>query len=176
MAWPDLAIGFIVALGVWQGWRRGLISELTGTVAFAAAVAAAFLYPGMWDGFAQTLTHLGAGSAHVVAMLAYAAVAYAVVLAIGSALGAVAKLPIIGTLNRALGGIVGLVKAIVFVWVVLYVALFFPLSPDLRGDLHNSRLVALFEEPNASLDATVSASLPWFLRPYSDSIFARHRV
>jgi uncharacterized membrane protein required for colicin V production len=176
MAWPDLAIAFVIALGVWHGWRRGLISELTGMVAFAAAVAAAFVYPGMWDGFVQARTHLGAGSSHVVALLVYAALAYAVVFSIGAGLGAVAKLPLIGTANAALGAIVGLLKGIALIWVVLYVALFFPLPHDLREDLHRSHLVAMFEGPNARLDSTLRSSLPSFLQPYSESIFARHRV
>ena len=176
MAWPDIVIGLGVVAGVVQGWRRGLIAELTGTVALAAGVGAAFIYPGMWDGAAQALTHLGAGSAHAIAMLVYAALAYALVFALGSALGLVAKLPLVGTANAAFGGLVGLVKTVAFVWVVLYVALFFPLSRDLRQDLHDSRLVAVFEGPNARLDTTLRSSLPSFMRPYSESIFARHRV
>jgi uncharacterized membrane protein required for colicin V production len=176
MAWPDLAIGLVTTLGVWQGWRRGLISELTGTVAFAAGVAAAFVYPGMWDGFVASLTHLGPGSSHVVAMIAFAGVAYALVFALGAVLGTVAKLPVIGIANGVLGGMVGLVKATIFVWVVLYVALFFPLSHDLRQDLHESRLVAVLEQPNPKLDGTIRSSLPWFVRPFSESLFARHRV
>jgi membrane protein required for colicin V production len=176
MAWPDLAIGLVAAVGVWQGWRRGLISELTGTVAFAAAIAAAFVYPGMWDGFFAALTHLGPGSSHVVAMIVFAGVAYALVFALGALLGTIAKLPVIGTANGALGGVVGLVKTTVFVWAVLYVALFFPLSRDLRDDLHHSWLVAMLEQPNAKLDGTLRSSLPWFVRPFSESLFARHRV
>jgi uncharacterized membrane protein required for colicin V production len=176
MAWPDLAIGLLAALGVWQGWRRGLISELTGPVAFAAAVAAAFVYPGMWDGFFATLAHLGPGSSHVVAMIVFAGFAYALVFALGAVLGTVAKLPVIGIANGALGGVVGLAKTTVFVWVVLYVALFFPLSHDLRQDLHHSWLVAMFEQPNAKLDGTLQSSLPSFVRPYSETLFARHRV
>jgi uncharacterized membrane protein required for colicin V production len=176
MAWPDVAIGFVIAVGALQGWRRGFISELTGTVAFAAALAAAFVYPGNWDGFVATVTRLGPGSSHVIAMIVFATFAYAVVFAIGTFLGKLAKLPLIGTVNGALGAAVGLVKATIFVWVVLYVALFFPLSRDLREDLHRSWMVAVLEGPNARLDGSLRSSLPWFVRPFSESIFARHRV
>ena len=176
MAWPDVAIGLALAFGLWHGWRRGLIAELTGTLALVASLASGFVYPGMWDTFVRTHTHLGEGSAHVVALLSYSAVTYAAVYALGAVLGAVARLPVLGTANAALGATLGFVKTAAFAWLVLYVALFFPLSRDLRGDLHRSRLVAMLEGPNARLDGTLRRSLPWFMRPFSQDVFARHHV
>jgi uncharacterized membrane protein required for colicin V production len=176
MAWPDIVVGLIFAFAALRGWRVGLIAELTGTLALFAAIGAAFAYPGMWDGLMVTMLHLGPGSAHVAGMFAYAAVAYAVVSAIGFALGRVAKLPLIGTANAALGSAFGLAKSMLFVWVVLYVALFFPLSSDLRADLHRSYFVAMLSSHDAALDDTLRSTLPQFVRPYSDNVFARHRV
>jgi len=176
MQWPDIVIAVIVLFGAWRGWRRGLIAELTGTVAFAAGLVAAFSYPGMWDGFVQAHSHLGPGSAHVIAMLGYAGLAYGIVFVLGGVLGGVARLPIIGTANAALGSLVGLVQAGLFVWAALYVALFFPLSRDLRDDLHHSKLVAALEFANPRLDGSLRSSLPWFVRPFASGIFARHRV
>lgn len=174
--WPDIVIGLIVLFGAWRGWRRGLISELTGILSLAAGVTAAFSYPGMWDGAVAEHTHLGPGSAHVVAMLAYAGLAYGIVFAAGQVLGRIAKLPLIGTANAGLGALVGVVQASVIIWAVLYVALFFPLSPDLRNDLHRSQLVAMLQVPNPRLDDTLRSSLPPFVRPYTEEMFARHRV
>lgn len=176
MVWPDIVVGLLLAFGAFRGWRVGLIGELRGTVAFAAAVVAAFTYPGTWDGFAHDRTGLGPGSAHVLALLAYAAAAYAVVFMLGFALGRIAKLPIIGIVNAALGASIGIVKTTIFAWAILYVALFFPLSHELRDDLHRSRAVAVLESPNERFDATLRSSLPWFVRPYSSDIFARHHV
>ncbi len=176
MRWPDIVIGLAVLFGLWRGWKRGFIAELTGTLALAAALAASFAYPGMWDTAVQVRTHVSPGPAHVIAMLGYAALAYGIVFALGHVLGGIAKLPLIGTANAALGGIVGAVQACVILWAVLYVALFFPLSPDLREDLHHSRFVSVLAFANPRLDATLSASLPWFVRPFTTDIFARHRV
>ena len=176
MAWPDIVAGSIFAFAALRGWRVGLIAELTGTLALVAGIGAAFAYPGAWDGFVMSMLHLGSGSARVGGMFAYAVVAYTVVSAIGFALGRVAKLPIIGTANAALGSAFGLAKSMLFVWAVLYIALFFPLSRDLRDDLHRSRFVAMLSSDDAGLDDTLRSSLPQFVRPYSKDIFARHRV
>jgi hypothetical protein len=58
----------------------------------------------------------------------------------------------------------------------LYVALFFPLPHDLRTDLHNSQLVALVTSENQQIDGLVKNTMPWFIRPLVQPLFARHRV
>lgn len=175
-SWPDVAIGAVVVFGALKGFKRGLIAELAGALALAFGVAAAFFYAGQWDGFVRGWTHLPPGPSHVTGMVLYAAAAYAIVLALGAALSAVAKLPLIGTANALLGALVGLIKAAVFAWAVLYVALFFALPADVRQDLHRSVLVSVLQIPNAGLDGTLRASLPPLVAPYADSLFARHRV
>lgn len=176
MTWPDIVIGFVMVFGGLKGFKRGLVNELTGAVALAFGIAAAFAYAGTWDGFVHAWTHLGAGSAHIIAMVLYAFVAYGIVFALGRALSTVAKLPLIGTANALLGAVVGVVKATVFAWAIVYVALFFPLTRDVRDDLHRSQLVALLQRPNAALDDNLRASLPWFVRPFTAALFERHRV
>lgn len=176
MAWPDIVIAAILVLSALRGFKTGFVRELTGAVAFFFAIAAAFQYPGFWDATVQSLTGLRPASAHVLALILYAGAAYAIVLVIGAVLGRIAKLPIIGLANAILGAALGLAKAMVFLWAVVYVALFFPLSRDLRHDLHQSRLVALLEEPNPPLDGTLRRSLPWYARPFAEGMFARHHV
>ena len=176
VAWPDIVIAIVVLFGTLKGFKSGLVRELTGALALAFAIAAAFRYPGMWDGFIATHVHVSPGATHVVGMVAYAAVAYAIVLALGSVLSLVAKLPLLGIVNALGGAVVGAAKALVIVWVVLYVALFFPLSHDIRDDLHRSSFVAQLERPNERFDTTLRATLPPFIAPFADSLFAEHRV
>lgn len=175
-AWPDLVIGAILLLGAFRGYSRGFVAELTGALALVAAIAAAFVYPGMWDKPLGDFSRLGPGSAHVIGLLIFAAIAYILVLYVGSLLNRIAKLPLLGLVNKALGAVVGLAWAAVFVWVVLFVALYFPLSKDLRSDLGRSALVHVFEGPNGQLDTFTKKSLPWFVKPFSNGIFGRHRV
>ncbi len=174
MTWPDVAIAFVVIVGALRGFKRGFVRELSGAIALAFAVAAAFRYPGIWDGFVRGWLHLSGASAHVVGMLAYAAAAYAIVLALGGALSMMAKLPLLGVGNAVLGAVVGGAKAIVLVWALLYVGFFFPLAPSVRADLHRSMLVAALQRPTRTLDASLRASLPSFLQPFADSLFAAH--
>jgi membrane protein required for colicin V production len=176
LPWPDLVIGLILILGIWRGYARGFVAELMGAVALGAAIFAAFVYPGMWDGPLGAWTHLGAGSAHVIGMLAFSGIAYGIVVLIGRFLARVAKLPVLGLVNSILGAVVGLAWSAVFCWLVLFIALYFPLSTDLRKDLGKSHLVAVLEGPNPAIDDFLKKSMPWFMKPFSDGIFNNHRV
>lgn len=176
MTWPDLVIGGIALLFALKGYKRGFVSEIGGFIALAAAIWAALRYPGTLDAFAKTTLHVGEGSAHVVGMIVFAGAVYVALLLVSLALSRVAKLPIIGIGNGLGGAAVGVAKALVGVWVVLYVALFFPLPSDLRDDLHRSQLVAVVTSENATVDGIVRGSMPWFVRPLVKPIFDRHRV
>lgn len=176
MTWPDLAIAAILLLAVLKGFKRGLIMELAGAIAIAAALAAPWFYNGAFDGALVSTFHIPAGSAHVLAMVLVGIAAYVAVTIVARVLGAIAKLPILGTGNALAGACVGLVKGLIFVWVVLYVALFFPLSQAIRSDLHRSTAVAFVTMPNVYVDRALSATLPSFAHPVTDPLFERHRV
>jgi uncharacterized membrane protein required for colicin V production len=174
--WPDLLAFVILVTGTVRGVMRGFVSELTGMIALAVAIAAAFLYPGMWDNPIESWTQLGPGSAHVIAMALFAALAYSIVLIIGGLLGRIAKLPLINIANAVLGGGVGFVKAALLLWLLVFIALYFPLSKDLRADLSHSYIVGLLQGPNGQIDTWAKQSLPWFARPFSNGILGRHHV
>jgi uncharacterized membrane protein required for colicin V production len=176
IAWPDIAIGAVLILGALKGFKRGFIGELTGFVALAFGLVAAFIYPGSWDGFARDWFHLGPGSAHVVGMIVYGSLVYWLVFTVGFVLSRVAKLPIIGLGNGILGAGVGFVKALLFVWVIVYIALFFPLTKDLRADLHQSWFIAVLQAPDERLDGMMRNSLPWFVQPFAGPMFDQHKV
>lgn len=176
MPWPDVVIIVILMLGTISGFRRGFIGELSGAVALAAGVVAGFAYGGWFDGAVIGLTHLGPGSAHVIGIFVTGLLAYGIVLFIGFVLETVAKLPLLGIANSLGGAAIGFVKAVLLVWVAVYVALFFPLSRDLRADLHRSALVGFIATPDRSLDEHVRASLPWYLKALSIPLFDRHHV
>ncbi len=176
LAWPDIVIGAVLILGALKGFKRGFIAEITGFIALAFGLVAAFIYPGSWDGFARDWLHLGPGSAHVVATIAYGSLVYALVFGVGMVLSRIAKLPVIGIGNGILGAGVGLVKALLFVWAIVYVALFFPLTPDLRADLHRSHFIAVLQAPDERLDGVMRNSLPWFVQPFAGAMFDQHKV
>jgi uncharacterized membrane protein required for colicin V production len=176
VAWPDIVIALIVLFTTLRGIKRGMIGELTGAVALAFGISAAFAYAGTFDAFVRDHGHLGAGPAHVVGTILYAALAYAIVYALGAGLATIARLPILNAVNAMLGAVVGFAKGCVYAWAILYVALLFPLPSDVRGDLHHSQLVALLQIPDGWFDAQLRDKLPDFMRPYGNPILDRHRV
>ena len=176
ITWPDLVIGGIALLFALKGWKRGFVGEIGGFIALSAAIWAALHYPGTMDQPLREYGHVNAGSAHVVGMIAFAAIVYVALLAISAILSRIARLPVIGLGNGAGGALVGIAKALVGTWIVLYVALFFPLTPDLRSDLRASMLVGLVTSENAQVDGIVKNTMPWFIRPLVQPIFARHKV
>jgi uncharacterized membrane protein required for colicin V production len=176
MVWPDIVIAAFALIAALRGWKRGFVSELAGFVALALGLWSGYRYNGAFDRNIGAITHLGPGSAHVLGMAAMAFIVYAVLFIASLLLGRIAKLPILGTGNAIAGAALGIIKACLVTWAVLYIALFFPLSPDLRGDLHRSQLVAIITQPNAQLDNVIERQMPWFVKPFASTLFAHHRV
>lgn len=176
MVWPDLLIGAILLIAAVKGWRRGFVAELGGAVAFFAALATPWRYNGSADGWIAGIVHLGPGSAHVVGMFLTGLLTYAIIIAIAWLLSGIAKLPVIGIGNGIGGAMIGFLKGAVLCWLVLYLALFFPLSPDLRSDLHRSQLVHALVQPDDRIDHAILATMPWFARPFLRPYFRLHDV
>lgn len=176
LTWPDLVIGALALVFALKGWKRGFVSELAGAVAVFVAVVAAIRYPGSLDDLAERYARASPGAAHIVGMVAFALAWYLAVMALAWIFGRFAKLPVISLANHAAGSVVGLTKALAGAWAVLYVALFFPLTHDLRADLHRSTMVSIVTEPNPTVDGLMRGALPSFVKPFADPIFLNHRV
>jgi hypothetical protein len=119
---------------------------------------------------------LSGDSAHAVGLIVFAALWYALVMLVAFGLGRVAKLPFVGLANSIAGALLGAAKALFGAWLVLYVILFFPLSRDLRADLHRSAFVQLVAQPNHDVDLTVENLFPWFMKPVLLPFFAQHHT
>ena len=173
--WPDLLIAVVVVIGALMGFRRGFVAALTGIVAVVIAVYAGFQYGGAWDGWIAALTHLSAGSAHVVALSLWAISAYLITVIIGVILGGFARLPGLGFINALLGAGVGALEGAALLWLALYIALLFPLPKDVRADLARSPLVGMLTAQNARVDAAFTGLLPWLARPFANGFFSHHK-
>jgi uncharacterized membrane protein required for colicin V production len=174
--WPDILIGAILAIGALKGFKRGLVSEIGGFIAIVLAFWSALHYNGAFDEPVARMTGTTPGSAHVIGMIAFAIAIYLVLLALSSALSIFVKLPVLGFANNVFGIPIGVVKAAVLVWAIIYVALFFPLPADVRADLHRSPLVELATRPNDQVDAAIVSTVPWFARPFVQGFLKSHRV
>lgn len=176
MVWPDILIGAVLLIGALKGFKRGLVSEIGGFIAIVLAFWSALHYNGAFDAPVASITGATPGSAHVIAMIAFAIAIYLVLLALSFALSFFAKLPVLGIANNVFGIPIGIIKAAVLVWAVIYIALFFPLPSDVRADLRRSSLVQLATEPNAQVDAAIVSTMPWFARPFVQGFLKSHRV
>ena len=158
-----------------KGWRRGFILEIGGFIALVAAVAAAINYPGIFDSFTRDLFNISEGSAHIVGMLVFALLVYVTLMMLSAVLARFAKLPVFNVVDAVGGAAVGVVKAFVGVWIVLYFVLFMPLATDVRGDLKRSGFVALITQADKPVDDVGEEHIPWFMRPMTQPLFDRHR-
>ncbi len=176
IGWPDILIVVILIIAAFKGFSRGFVSELGGAVAVVAALITPWYYNGAFDPWLENGVHLGPGSAHVVGMFLTGFITYIIVLAISWVLNRFAKLPIINVGNSIGGAAIGFAKGAVLIWLVLFVALYFPLSPDIRRDLHDSRFAVSFTEPDPTIDRAIEGTIPWFARPFLTPYFKRHHV
>ena len=101
---------------------------------------------------------------------------YVVLLFVARVLGAIAKLPVLGIGNALGGAFVGFLKGAILLWLVLFIALFFPLSPDIRDGLHQSRLAPSLVTYDAPIDDAILSTIPWFARPFVLPYFRRHHL
>ncbi len=176
LTWPDILIAAILLIALLKGYKRGFVMELSGAIALVLSLITPWFYGGVFDKIFEQWLHLGPGSAHVIGMFAVGIGTYVAVMLLARALNVVAKLPVLGFGNALAGGAIGLLKGLIGVWLILYIALFFPLSRDIRADLHRSALVQTLTEPDRQVDDAIIATLPWFARPLVRPVFARHQV
>ncbi len=176
IAWPDVAIAIVLVIATLKGYARGFVSELGGAVAVTAGLVAPWFYNGAFDPQIERLLNVGPGSAHVVGMFATGLAAYVVILVVARLLGTIAKLPLLGLGNAIGGAIIGFLKGAILLWLVLFIALFFPLSPDIRVSLSQSRLAPYLVTYDTPIDNAMLSTIPWFARPFVMPYFRRHRL
>jgi uncharacterized membrane protein required for colicin V production len=176
VAWPDVVIVIVLGIATWKGYSRGFVSELGGAVAVTAALVTPWFYNGSLDPQIQHLTNLGPGSAHVVGMFATGLLTYVILLFVARLLGNIARLPLLGIGNALGGAFIGFAKGAILLWLLLFVALFFPLSPDIRAGLHDSRFAPDLVLYDAPLDDAILSTIPWFARPFVMPYFRRHHL
>ncbi len=176
IGWPDLVIAAFVLVAGLRGFKRGFVAEATGAIAIGLGIIAAFHYDGFADIWVADIFHLGIGSAHIIGNVLIGIATYLLVLALAFVLNRVARLPMVNIGNAALGAALGVFKALVFAWAILYIALLFPLTHDVRGDFRKSLLVGLLSNADRPVDNAIKNAMPWFVKPFVDPIFDRHRM
>jgi uncharacterized membrane protein required for colicin V production len=176
IAWPDLLFAAVIALAVFKGYSRGFVKELGGLIAIAAAMIAPWYYNGSADWIIAKYTGIAPPLAHAAGMIGTSIAAYAIVMIVVLIVGAIVKLPILGLGNKIAGAAIGFAKAYALIWAVLFIALYFPLTPAIRTSLHESYLAPFFTAGDSTVDKGVLATVPEFARPFLLPFFANHHV
>lgn len=176
VAWPDIVIVVILGIGAYRGITRGFVSELSGAVAAVAALITPWYYNGSFDGTLSTFVKLGPGSAHVVGMFLTGIITYVIVQALAWVLNKFASLPGLNIVNGIGGGIIGLLKGSVVIWIALFIALYFPLSPDIRSDLRIAKTPIYFTQQDTTIDGMIESITPWFGKPFIGPYIHRHHL
>lgn len=176
MNWVDALVALTLAVAFWGGYRAGVVRELIGLAAIVLAWVLAGAFAGPFsDSLGQQLG-VSVAVAHLIGFWLLFLVVFAAVRALGWFLERVASLPIIKIVSGVGGGVVAAAKAVLLLWLLLFVALFFPISPDVRSAMRNSPSSRLIDSLDAPAYAMLEGALPKSVRIVAASILKHHRL
>ena len=176
VAWADVAMLAVLSFTTWRGYARGFVSELAGIVALVASIVVPWYYNGVLDVPIHNATGMALPIAHLAGMAICGVGAYLVVIVAAGFFGRIKKVPVLGFGNALAGAAVGLLKGSILVWLVLFVGLFFPLTPQIRASLHASAIAPYFVGYDPTIDRAIESTIPPFFRPLAMPFFKRHHV
>lgn len=176
MTWADWLVLLTLAVAFWGGYRGGIVRESIGLASIiVAGVVAGTLAGPLTPGFQKNFA-LEPASAHLVAFWLLFLVAFAVTRLAGWAAERATALPALKIASGLGGGLVACVKAVLALWCILFVALFFPIAPDVRATLRDSPSVRVIESLDASAYAMIEGALPGRAQPWARLFLRRHRL
>lgn len=173
--WADVAVIFVLLVMTLKGFTRGFVAEIGGLVSILAACLAALYYNGVLDGWLEFF-RLNAATAHAAGMVLCAILVYAAFAIAFGILRRLTKLPGLGTLNALAGAVVGCAKGILALWIVVFIALLFPLTSEIRDDMKRSHFVPLLVTQERNAGETLFGLLPSLARPYVRPMLDRQQL
>lgn len=176
MTWADWLVALTLVVAFWGGYRSGLIRESISILSIIVAWVLAGAFAGLLGGSLQDRFALSPGAAHLAAFWLLFLVIFAATRALGWLLERFTSLPLLRIASGIGGGAVACGKAVLLLWLVLFIALFFPISRDVRATLRRSPSVVTIEAINRPAFAMLNQSLPRNARPFADLILAHHRL
>lgn len=117
MNWLDIVIILLLISAVWEGWKRGVITQVLGLVAVVAGIFLAWKYGtsiGVWLGLEGT-------AAAVAGFVAVLIAAIVVVVLIGRFTRGLFRIVGLGVFDNLLGVVFSMLKMVVFVGLVMLV-------------------------------------------------------
>jgi membrane protein required for colicin V production len=176
MNWVDILVALTLLAAFWGGYRNGLVREVIGLAAVVLAWLAATAFASAATDWISAQWTVAPAVARVAAFWAVFLLAFVAVRALGWLLERVTKLPVISIVSGIGGGLVSGIKALVLLWAILFVALFFPMDKEVREALRQSPSATLIESFDGPVVAAIDAALPKVTRPVWHIVMKKHRL
>lgn len=176
MNWVDILVALTLLAAFWGGYRNGLVREVIGLAAVVLAWFAATAFATGTSDWIAAQWNFSPAVARVAAFWSVFLAAFVVVRALGWLLERVTKLPVISIVSGIGGGLVSAVKALVLLWAVLFVALFFPMDAQVREALRESPSAEVIESFDGPVVAAIDAALPKVTRPVWHVVMKKHKL
>ncbi len=176
MNWVDALVALTLLAAFWGGFRNGLVREVIGLAAVVLAWFAATAFVAGAADWIGAQWGLAPAVSRVAGFWAVFLAAFVLVRALGWLLEKITKLPVISIASGLGGGVVASIKALVLLWAILFVALFFKMDPQVRAALRSSPSATLIESFDAPVVAAIDAALPKVTRPVWHVVMHNHRL
>jgi len=174
--WVDALVFLTLAVAFWGGYRAGVVRELIGLAAIVIAWVLAGAFAGPFSDSLGVQLGVSVSVAHLIGFWLLFLVVFAAVRAGGWLLEKFATLPIIKVVSGIGGGIVAAAKSVLLLWFLLFVALFFPISNDVRTAMRASPSARAIDSLDTPAYAMLESALPRNVRVITSSILKHHRL
>ena len=176
MNWVDALVALTLGVAFWGGYRSGVVRELIGLAAIVLAWVLAGAFAGPFSDSLGAQLGTSVAVAHLIGFWLLFLVVFAAVRAAGWLLERATSLPIIKVVSGVGGGVVAAAKAVLLLWLILFVALFFPIAPDVRAAMRASPSARTIDALDAPAYAMLEGALPKPVRVVASSILKHHRL
>ena len=176
MNWVDALVLLTFGVAFWGGYRAGVVREVIGLASIVVAWVLAGLFAGPFSDSLGVALGVSVAIAHLIGFWLLFLIVFAGVRALGWFLERAAALPIIKVVSGVGGGVVAAAKAALLLWLILFIALFFPISPDVRAAMRASPTARAIDSLDTPAYAMLEGALPKTVRIVAASILKHHRL
>lgn len=176
MTWIDGLVLVTLAIAFYAGWRNGLVPEFFDAGAIAVGTWLAVIWsPGFALGLPPTWP-LSDAARHLMAFWLVFLIVFVVIRVAGWAATTYSKWPGSHWINGVGGGIISMLKVLAALFVILYLALFLPIDPQIRDTLRKSPVAILFDKRFPPINDAIVSLAPRYYKLIVRPIMHDHRI
>ncbi len=142
MNWVDILFSVILTVIVARGFLRGLIRSVFDIVALALAIYLSFVFYGDAARLIAGYVALPENILFALGFLAIWLATFMLVAVAGEFCHKILGHGILWPFNVLGGGLLGLIKALLIIWLILQMLFMIPLTPEMRASVKESKSIA----------------------------------